>query len=109
TYLLGQDIFFFIGNIAEVFELFGTQDLDEAFGLVLDTGRNFAITNGADGVWIVSNGTVTHLPAIPLFDSQIINTIGAGDQFAAGFIAALTQNDQDLAAACHNGILAATK
>jgi fructokinase len=44
-----------------------------------------AVTAGADGATIVSDGMVTHLPAIPV---TVCYDIGAGDTFHAGLLAA---------------------
>ncbi len=107
TGLLKKDIAFFIGNIDEVYALFDTTDEKTALARALETGRNFAITDGPNGVSIVSGGKIIHLPAIPVDDSLIVNTVGAGDQFAAGFIAGLAWG-LDVTDACQTGIETAT-
>ena len=46
--------------------------------------RVVLLTEGADGATVFSTGTATHLPAAPV---AVIDTIGAGDAFSAGFLA----------------------
>lgn len=67
------------------------QALDKAHLLAADVlaqhGRNltFVVTNGAREIYTVNaTGTQTHKP-LKIAKSQIVNTVGAGDNFAAGF------------------------
>lgn len=99
---------FFIGNISEAYELFETENKDNVFAKIRETGRNFVLTDGPGGAYILDSGKVDHIPAIAMHQSQITNTIGAGDQFAAGLISGLAQ-DLSMADACQRGIEAATK
>ncbi len=105
--MLTSDIKLFIGNISEAFELFGVKDRDSAFAAIKASGKTFAVTDGPGGAWIIENGRVEHIPAIALHDDQIVNTIGAGDQFAAGVVAGLALGET-IADACARGIEAAT-
>lgn len=79
----------FIGNIGELLALFAVHDMAVAFEQARDTGRLFVITNGADGVYLIGPDMIDHVPVNPLPAEQIKDTIGAGDQFAAGYIAAI--------------------
>lgn len=106
--ILSADIHFFIGNVYETLSLFDTDDLALVCEFIWGTGRNFAITNGADGAYLVMKQGLTHMPAIDLPESRIVNTVGAGDQFAAGFIAglALGKTEEE---ACRMGLEASGK
>jgi sugar/nucleoside kinase (ribokinase family) len=105
--LLREDIAFFIGNIAEIHTLFGTNNQDDAFDAIMDTGHNFAVTDGPNGAWVLADSAAEHLPAMRLHASRIVNTIGAGDQFAAGFVSGLVAG-LSYAESCLSGIQAAT-
>ena len=48
------------------------------------------ITRGAEGAFVMKDGAVAEVPAKPLGD--VIDTTGAGDLFAAGYIYARSQN-----------------
>jgi len=106
--LLSADIAFFLGNISEAQTLFDTDTIESTLQKLKESGGNFAITDGPNGAYIITAGHVDHVPGIPLHDSQIINTLGAGDQFAAGFVAGLAQG-LDTIAACKQGIENATR
>jgi sugar/nucleoside kinase (ribokinase family) len=47
-----------------------------------------AITTGPDGCVVVTKSDVLHVPAVPV--DAVIDTTGAGDLFAAGFLHGLT-------------------
>ncbi len=78
-----------MGNLGELLALFEVHDMALAFQKAQDSGRIFIITNGADGVYLVGPQMLDHMPVPKIDDRDIINTIGAGDQFAAGFIAGM--------------------
>lgn len=103
-----RDIAFFVGNIGEIRALFRTDDDGEALAAAAATGACFAVTNGPHGVDLVEQGRTTHIPALPVAESFIVNTIGAGDQFAAGFLAGLAQA-YPAEEACHYGVAAAAR
>jgi sugar/nucleoside kinase (ribokinase family) len=45
--------------------------------------RTSAVTLGANGCYVTSDGLATHVPASP---ATVVDTTGAGDAFAAGFL-----------------------
>lgn len=96
-------IAYVIGNMQEVCTLLGVTDFDEAYAGIDALGRTFLVTDGANGVHIVQNGTRTHIPARDLPPSRIVNTLGAGDQFSAGTIAGLAQG-MTIEQACAQGV-----
>jgi fructokinase len=72
----------------------------EEFGLAL-----FVVTLGADGVGAVTrDGRRVQVPG---FSIDVVDTVGAGDTFMAGFLAAYSENPADLAAALRRGAAAA--
>ena len=88
--------------------LFDVHDMAIAFQKAQESGRDFIITNGADGVYIITRHNIEHIPVEPISANEIVDTIGAGDQFAAGFIGAIAQN-KSMREAVQAGIEAATR
>ena len=81
------DILF--GNEDEIKSLYSEQSLNDAINAVRKHVDIAAITCGKDGALIV-NGNVTYkIDASPI--DEVIDTTGAGDQFAAGFLYGYTQ------------------
>jgi sugar/nucleoside kinase (ribokinase family) len=73
-----------IGDRAECAAFLGTQSHAETLAALLRSGITAAITAGSDGAHIVTSGRALHIPAVPVRD--VVDTSGAGDQFAAGFL-----------------------
>lgn len=105
---LKHNVYFYISNVQEFCTLFDVKSADEAWARAKDTKRNFAITDGANGVHVWCDGVMTHVDAEQLPPSRIVNTLGAGDQFAAGFVAGLIKN-KPVEEAGRDGIMAATR
>lgn len=108
TDTLARNVHFYIGNVQEFCTLFAVKTADEAWTRAKETGRNFAVTDGMDGARIWYDGAMTHVPAEQVPPGRLINTLGAGDQFAAGFVAGLIKN-KPVAEAGRDGIMAATR
>jgi sugar/nucleoside kinase (ribokinase family) len=98
------DILF--GNEDEVRHLTGCGGLDECIAALSDKVPTLVITRGAAGALAVENGVKVEIPAAPV--SKIVDTTGAGDLFAAGFIAARCRG-RDLAACLETGSLCAAE
>lgn len=47
-----------------------------------------AVKDGAKGAWLCSNGIVSHVPSVP---TTVVDTTGAGDMFAGGFLFGLVR------------------
>lgn len=47
-----------------------------------------AITVGAEGSWVITATDTIHVPAVPV--AKVVDTTGAGDLYAAGFLYGLT-------------------
>jgi sugar/nucleoside kinase (ribokinase family) len=77
-------------NEAELTALFETDDFDEAVARVRRLTELAAVTRGAKGSVIVSATEHVAVPAAPV--AQVVDTTGAGDLYAAGFLYGLTRN-----------------
>ena len=64
--------------------LLGTSDLDESINIIKDKNKIFAITLGEKGAMIVNNEEVVKIE--PQKIDNLVDTTGAGDLFAAGFL-----------------------
>ncbi len=76
-------------NDDEIRSLYETDDFDAAVAAVRGEVRIAALTRGKDGCTIVWDGEVVHVPAAPV--ERVVDTTGAGDLFAAGFLHGLAQ------------------
>ena len=77
------DILF--GNEDEVRHLTGCTSLDDCISQLSQYVRTLVITRGAQGAVAVQAGERVEIPAAPV--AKIVDTTGAGDLFAAGFLA----------------------
>jgi sugar/nucleoside kinase (ribokinase family) len=75
-------------NEAEIGALFETPNFDEAVGRLRGMCELAAVTRGAAGSVIVTKDAIIEVPAAPV--SRIVDTTGAGDLYAAGFLFGLT-------------------
>jgi sugar/nucleoside kinase (ribokinase family) len=78
------DILF--GNEHEIRHLTGCGTIDECIASLADKVETLVITMGADGALASERGRVSEVKAVPV--QSVIDTTGAGDLFAAGFLAA---------------------
>jgi len=92
-------------NEGEVKALYQTEDLDVALAQVKGHADVAAITRGAQGSMVVSGETVISVPAAPV--DQVVDTTGAGDLYAAGFLRGLTSGRSLADCARMGGICAA--
>ncbi len=98
------DILF--GNEVEVCSLFETSDFDAAISALRGRVTTAAITRGAKGS-VVLNGVGDHtIAAAPV--AKVVDTTGAGDQYAAGFLFGFTAG-RDLETCGRLGALAASE
>ncbi len=101
--LFGQGVDILFANEAELCSLYQRSDYTDA---VQDAARDVplaVLTRSEAGSLIIEGGTTISVPAI---STQVIDTTGAGDAYAAGFLTALAQG-QPLAAAGALGAAAA--
>lgn len=76
-----------MGNEDELNALTGASSAAEALELLPDSVTIAVVTLGADGCLVASPSGVVHVAAQPV---QAVDTTGAGDTFAAGFLFGLT-------------------
>jgi sugar/nucleoside kinase (ribokinase family) len=94
------------GNREELLSLYEVDSFDEAVAALRDECELAAITIGAEGSVVVTPDEVQHVPAVPV--ERVIDTTGAGDLFAAGFLHGFT-TDQELAECARLGAIAAAE
>lgn len=75
-------------NQAEAAVLTGLADPVAAALALATRHRAVAVKLGADGALWAHGGEVSHLPAVPVDPSLVVDTTGAGDAFGAGLLAA---------------------
>ncbi|WP_265571035.1 adenosine kinase [Sphingomicrobium nitratireducens] len=80
----GVDLLF--ANEDELRQLTGHDDLDVALALMAGKVPTLVITKGAQGAMALQDGHRTEISAAPV--EKVVDTTGAGDMFAAGFLAA---------------------
>jgi len=87
--LMREDLNIVFANEDEAKALFEEESFDAVVEHVRRWGGIAALTRSAKGCVIVEDGQVYEVPAAPV--TQVVDTTGAGDQFAAGFLYALTR------------------
>lgn len=103
--LVREDLDLLFANKAELMSLYEIDTLDAALDAVAAEVGIAAITLSEDGAVIVRGTERTYVPA---HATRIVDTTGAGDLFAAGFLAGLAQGADD-ARAAQMGCAAATE
>lgn len=92
--IVANDIDILFANESELLSLYETEDFDAAIEAVAKDVAIAAVTRGPDGAVIVSGDERIAVPAQPV--ATLVDTTGAGDLFAAGFLNGLA-TDQPLA------------
>jgi sugar/nucleoside kinase (ribokinase family) len=82
--LLADDIDILFANEAEAKALYETERFDDAFQAIRRWGKTTALTRSAHGSVVFDNRQVHILDAEPV--DKVVDTTGAGDQYAAGFL-----------------------
>ncbi|MHB1583374.1 MAG: adenosine kinase [Acidimicrobiales bacterium] len=86
--LVRDDVDVLFGNEDEMVRLFGVRSLEAAVDAAEETGLLVAITRGADGAVVTTAHGPVEVPAEAV--ERVVDTTGAGDLFAAGFLYGLT-------------------
>jgi sugar/nucleoside kinase (ribokinase family) len=97
------DILF--ANEQEIMSLYKTDDFKKAAAAVGGKCEVVVLTRGEHGAVIINNGKVTVVHAEKV---NLVDTTGAGDQFAAGFLYGFTQG-MDMGTCGRLGVLAASE
>ncbi len=93
-------------NEAELHSLYQTADFDTAVAALRQEARLAVVTRSAKGCLVVSRDSTQAVHAMPV--ERVIDTTGAGDLFAAGFLFGLAR-DVPLEDAARLGALAAAE
>ncbi len=84
----GVDILF--ANEAEVCSLYEVNSFEEAAVKAAQDVKLAVLTRSEAGSLVLHEGQVIEIPAVPV---QVVDTTGAGDAYAAGFLAAYTRGE----------------
>jgi sugar/nucleoside kinase (ribokinase family) len=105
-HLLNRDVNILFANEDEAKALFQVEDFDGVIAAAKDWGGIAAITRSAKGCVVLEEGEEYAIPAAPV--AQVVDTTGAGDQFAAGFLYGIT-HEKGLADCGRLGAIAAAE
>ena len=86
---IGSDVDLVFANEVEALGLFQTADRDRALDALAGRVAMAAVTLGAEGSVTVQGAQREAVSAAPV--AQVVDTTGAGDQYAAGFLAGLVR------------------
>jgi sugar/nucleoside kinase (ribokinase family) len=87
--LVEHEVDILFGNDSEIRALYRVNRLDDAFALVARHCALASLTRGADGSVVVTPEGVHSVEVHPVA-GPVVDTTGAGDQYAAGFLFAFT-------------------
>jgi sugar/nucleoside kinase (ribokinase family) len=104
--LVDRHVDLLFANEAEILSLYEVATFDEALQLVRTECDIAALTRSAKGSVVVAGGEVHVIDAEPV--ARVVDTTGAGDQYAAGFLFGLTTG-RDLATCGRIGGIAAAE
>ena len=104
--LVADEVDILFGNADELMALYEVDDLDAAVAAARRDCQLAVITTGAAGCLVVTADEVLRVPAVPV--DQVLDTTGAGDLFAAGFLYGYTR-DLPLGECAHLGAIAAAE
>src|SRR6266403_1599068 len=86
----GGTVDLIFANEAELRSLYQTSDFDAALAQLRNDVKLGVVTRSEKGCVVASSGGVIAVPAFPI--QKMVDTTGAGDLFAAGFLFGLVRN-----------------
>ena len=104
--LVSDEVDILFGNDDEIRSLYEVATLEEAIAEVQADCALTVVTTGAAGCLVVTADRVESVAAVPV--PKVLDTTGAGDLFAAGFLYGYTR-DLPLAQCAHLGAIAAAE
>ena len=104
--LVAESVDILFANEREIISLYKAKDLTDAVRQVRSHCKVAALTLGARGSMVVSGSEVHTVEAAPV--AQVVDTTGAGDMYAAGFLFGYT-GGHDLATCGTYGSIAAAE
>ena len=103
--LLATELEMVFANEDEAKLLFGTDSFDQAVEAMAETGVLAVLTRGAEGSVVITASGAIEVPAAPV--DRVVDTTGAGDLFAAGFLYGVTNGLSPEESARLGGVCAA--
>jgi sugar/nucleoside kinase (ribokinase family) len=103
--LIAERVDILFANEDEIVSLFQSESFDEAASRVSAFVETAVLTRSAKGSVVVSGGEKLEVPAEPV--AHVLDTTGAGDLFAAGFLYGYTQGRSMKDCARFGGVCAA--
>jgi sugar/nucleoside kinase (ribokinase family) len=103
--LLLDDVDILLGNEEEITMLFGATSHQKAIEAAEETGLLVVMTRGAQGSVVLTAHGPQAVAAAPV--ASVVDTTGAGDLFAAGFLYGLTHSMDPVESARLGGLCAA--
>jgi len=103
--LIRDQVDILFANEAEVTALFQTESFEEAAKRVADFAGVAVLTRSANGSVVVADGEQVSVPANAV--EKVVDTTGAGDLYAAGFLYGYTQGKDWASCARIGGLCAA--
>ena len=104
--LVTDEVDLLFGNEDELMSLYQVETMDEAVSAVRSDCALAVVTVGAEGCLVVTPDDVLRAPAQPV--NHVLDTTGAGDLFAAGFLYGYTRR-RSLADCAQFGAIAAAE
>jgi sugar/nucleoside kinase (ribokinase family) len=86
---IDSEVDILLANEAELTALFETPNFDAAVRSLRGRAKLAAITRGAAGSTVIAGDTIHDIAAAPV--EKVMDTTGAGDQYAAGFLFGLAK------------------
>ena len=105
-YIAVDDIDILLGNEEEITMLFGASTYEGAIEAAEETGLLVAMTRGPAGAVVLTARGPEVVAAAPV--AKVVDTTGAGDLYAAGFLHGLT-HDRPLVDCARLGSIAASE